>query len=102
MEDDSVSLARRSWKDFVTYSVIPTNLLFTGDGGVRCAIRWPTVSVALRRLDGSAIGGASDEVFQGERLFSGKLHDDIDEREGKVVQVLPGWSGSQESTELAL
>ena len=53
---DSDSPVRRSWKDSMTYSVIPTNSSFVGDGGVCCAIRWPTVSAALRRLNGSAIG----------------------------------------------
>ena len=38
--------------------------------------------------------GALDKVFWGERLSSGKLHHDIDEREGEVAQVLPGLSGS--------
>ena len=46
----------RSWKDSTMYSVIPTNSSFVGDGGVRCATRWPTVSVALRRPNGSAVG----------------------------------------------
>ena len=46
--------------------------------------------------------GALDEVFQGERLSSSKLHHDIGEREGEVAQVLPGWSGSQEGPKLAL
>ena len=39
----------------MTYSVIATNLSFTGDGGVRCATRWPMVSAVLRRPDGSAV-----------------------------------------------
>ena len=56
VECDSISSARRSWKDSVTYSVIPTNSSFVGDEGVRCAARWPMVSVALRRPDGSAVG----------------------------------------------
>ena len=38
--------------------------------------------------------GAPDEVFQGEWLFSGQLRHDVGEREGKVAQVLSGWSGS--------
>ena len=38
--------------------------------------------------------GAPDEVFQRERLSSGKLCHDIDEREGEVAQVLLGRSGS--------
>ena len=46
--------------------------------------------------------GALDEVFRGERLSFSKLRLDVGEREGEVVQVLPGWSGSQEGTELAL
>ena len=39
----------------MTYSVIPMNSSFVGDGGVRCAIRWPMVSVVLRRPDGSIV-----------------------------------------------
>ena len=46
--------------------------------------------------------GALDEVFQGERLSSSKLRHDVGEREGEAAQVLLGWSGSQEGTELAL
>ena len=38
--------------------------------------------------------GAPDEVFRGEGLSPSKLCHDIGEREGEVVQVLPGWSGS--------
>ena len=38
--------------------------------------------------------GTPDEVFRGERLSSSKLRHDVDEREGEVVQVLPGWLGS--------
>ena len=45
--------------------------------------------------------GAPDEVFQRERLPSGKLRHDVGEREGEVAQVLLGRSGSQEGTELA-
>ena len=33
----------------------PKNSSFVGDGGVRCAIRWPTIYVALRRPNGSAV-----------------------------------------------
>ena len=46
--------------------------------------------------------GAPNEVFQGERLSFGKLRHDVGEREGDAAQVLPGRSGSQEGTELAL
>ena len=46
--------------------------------------------------------GAPDKVFRGERLSSGKLGHDIDEREGEAAQVLPGRSGSQEGPELTL
>ena len=46
--------------------------------------------------------GASNEVFQRERLSSSKLCHDIGEREGEVAQVLPGWLGSQEGIELVL
>ena len=46
--------------------------------------------------------GIPGEVFLGERLLSGKLHHDIGEREGKVAQILLGWSGSKEGIELAL
>ena len=46
--------------------------------------------------------GTPDEVFWGEGLSPGKLRHDIGEREGDVVQVLPGRSGSQEGVELAL
>ena len=56
LEGDSDSPTRRSWKDSTIYSVILTNSSFAGDGGVRCAIRWPTVSAALLRLDRSAVG----------------------------------------------
>ena len=56
LEGDSDSPARRSWKDSVTYSVIPTNSSFVGGDGVRCATGWPMVSVVLRRPDGSATG----------------------------------------------
>ena len=38
--------------------------------------------------------GAPEEVFRGEGLSPSKLCHDIGEREGEVVQVLPGWSGS--------
>ena len=38
--------------------------------------------------------GTPDEVFQGEGLSPDKLRHDIGEREGKVAQVLPGWSWS--------
>ena len=40
----------------MTYSVIPTNSSFMGDGGMRCAIVWPSVSAALWRPNESAIG----------------------------------------------
>ena len=46
--------------------------------------------------------GAPDEVFWGERLSSGELGHNIGEREGEVTQALPGWSRSQEGTELVL
>ena len=46
--------------------------------------------------------GAPDEVFRGERISSGKPHHDIGEQEGEATQVLSGWSGSLEGTELAL
>ena len=46
--------------------------------------------------------GVPGEIFQGERLSSGKLRHDVGEREGEVAQVLSGQSGSQEVTELAL
>ena len=46
--------------------------------------------------------GAPDEVFKRERLPSGKLRHDVGEREGEVVQTLPGWLGSQEDAELTL
>ena len=46
--------------------------------------------------------GALDEVFQRERLSSGKLCHDVGEREGEVAQVLPGRLGSQKGAELAL
>ena len=46
--------------------------------------------------------GAPDEVFRGEWLSPGKLRHDIGEREGKVVQALPGRLGSQEDAELTL
>ena len=46
--------------------------------------------------------GAPDEVSQRERLPSSKPCHDVGEREGEAAQVLPGWSGSQEGTELAL
>ena len=46
--------------------------------------------------------GTLDEAFWGERLSVGKLRHDIGEREGEAAQVLLGWSGSQEGTELAL
>ena len=51
---DSDSPTRRSWKDSTTYSVIPTNSSFVGDGCIRCATRWPTVPAALRRPNGNA------------------------------------------------
>ena len=38
--------------------------------------------------------GAPNEVFRGERLSSGKLCHDIDEREDEAAQVLLGQSGS--------
>jgi len=38
--------------------------------------------------------GALDEVFQRERLSSGKLRHDIGKREGKEAQVLSGRLGS--------
>ena len=63
LESNSDSLMRRSWKDSVTYSVIPMNSSFIGDGGVRCATRWPTVSVALWRLDGSVVGALQMRYF---------------------------------------
>ena len=46
--------------------------------------------------------GAPNEVFQGERLFPGKLRHDVGEREGEVAQALPGRLGSQEDAELTL
>ena len=55
-EGDSESPARRSWKDSMMYSVIPMNSSFVGDGGMRYATRWQTVSAALRRPNGSAVG----------------------------------------------
>lgn len=45
---------------------------------------------------------APDEVFQGERLSSGKLCHDVGEREGEAVHVLLGRLGSQEGTKLTL
>ena len=56
VEGDSISPIRRSWNDSVTYSVIPINSSFAGGGGVRCVTRWPTVSAALPRPDGSTDG----------------------------------------------
>ena len=47
VEGDSVSPTRRSWKDFMTYSVIPMNSSFVEDEGVCCATGWSTVSAAL-------------------------------------------------------
>ena len=55
-EGDPDSPVRRSWKDSTTYSVIPTNSSFVGDGGVRSATRWPMVSAALRRPNRSTVG----------------------------------------------
>ena len=45
---------------------------------------------------------AWDEVFWRDQLSFGKLCHDVSEREGEVVQVLLGPSGSQEGAELAL
>ena len=55
LEGDSDSPTRRSSKDSMAYLAIPTNSSLAGDGGVRCATRWPTVSAALRRPDESAV-----------------------------------------------
>ena len=55
-EGDPGSSARRSWKDSAMCSITPTNSLFTGDGIIRCAIRWLTVAAALRRPNGSTVG----------------------------------------------
>ena len=63
LEGDSDSLTRRSWKDSVTYSVIPTNSSFVGDEGVRCATRWLTVSAVLRRPTGSTVGVLRTRYF---------------------------------------
>ena len=46
--------------------------------------------------------GAPDEVFREEWLSYDKLCLNVGEREGEVVQVLPGRSESQEDAELAL
>ena len=40
----------------MTCSITPTNSLFTGGRTMRHATRWLTVTVALRRPNGSAIG----------------------------------------------
>ena len=56
LEGDSVSTTRRSWKDSMTYSVIPMNPSFIGNGVMCCATRWPTVSTALRRPVRSTVG----------------------------------------------
>ena len=86
----------------MTYSVIPMNSLIHRGWG----------RVLRHKVDNGLYGvvetgrercrGALDEVFQGERLSSGKLRHDVGEREHEVAQVLPGQSGSQEGTELAL
>ena len=63
-EGDSDSPTRRSWKDSTTYSVIPMNSSFIGDEGVRYAVRWPMVSAALRRPDGSVVGALRTRYFR--------------------------------------
>ena len=82
--------------------LFPMNPSFIGDEGVHCATRWPTVSAALRRPNGSAVGALRMRYFRGEWLSPGKLHHNIGEREGEMAQVLLGRSGSQEGAKQVL
>jgi len=66
-------------------SIIPVNSLFAGDGIVRCATRWLTVAVALRRPNGSTVGALHVEYFrEGVRQHGPSL-------DGWGPGEMPGW-----------
>ena len=81
-------------------SIIPMNSLFVGDRIVRCATRWLTVAAALRRPNGSAIGGTPYVAFRREESFSGRPRHVVVVGKGEAMLVLPGLLESKGGAEL--
>ena len=66
-----------------------------------CATRWPTVAAALRRPNGSAIGGTPYVAFRREESFSGRPRHVVVAGKGEATLVLPGLLESKGGVELA-
>ena len=62
-------------------SIIPMNSLFMGDEIVRCATRWLTVAVALRRPNGSTVRALYMECSRERVRWHGSSLDDWGRRE---------------------